>query len=216
MIEPGSRVAPAPFFKALTVRQPWASLIAHGVKQVETRTRPTNHRGPLAIHAGLHRPVEGAEDGGWWWQWDVDHGIIVNQNAHPRREEFPAPLGAIVAVADLVDCIPITTHASIGDPECVVAHDDGTIDHAIPATPPPPGPTNVVRLDEPDIPDGVHLIRDISAQAPYGDFTPGRWAWILQDVRPLPEPIPCRGAQGLWTVPATAVDLLTATAGSGS
>lgn len=38
-----------------------------------------------------------------------------------------------------------------------------------------------------------------------GDYTPGRFAWILEEVRALPEPIPCRGALGLWHVP---VDLL--------
>jgi hypothetical protein len=27
---------------------------------------------------------------------------------------------------------------------------------------------------------------------------PGRYAWILEDIKPLPEPIPARGAQGLW------------------
>jgi len=25
--------------------------------------------------------------------------------------------------------------------------------------------------------------------------------WVLEDFAPLPEPIPCRGQQGLWTVP---------------
>ena len=29
----------------------------------------------------------------------------------------------------------------------------------------------------------------------------GPWCWILADVRALPEPIPWRGAQGLWDVP---------------
>jgi len=38
--------------KALTISQPYAELIASGVKWVENRTWPTNYRGPLAIHAG--------------------------------------------------------------------------------------------------------------------------------------------------------------------
>lgn len=33
----------------------------------------------------------------------------------------------------------------------------------------------------------------------YGDFTPGRWAWMLDDVRPLIEPVGALGGQGLWT-----------------
>lgn len=38
--------------KALTISQPFASLIAIGEKWVENRTWETNYRGPLAIHAG--------------------------------------------------------------------------------------------------------------------------------------------------------------------
>lgn len=37
--------------KAITIWQPWASLIACGVKQYETRSWPTKYRGPIAIHA---------------------------------------------------------------------------------------------------------------------------------------------------------------------
>ena len=38
--------------KAITISQPWAHLIVRGEKRVENRTWPTEHRGPLAIHAG--------------------------------------------------------------------------------------------------------------------------------------------------------------------
>lgn len=31
---------------------------------------------------------------------------------------------------------------------------------------------------------------------------PGQCHWRLADVQVLPEPVPCRGAQGLWRVPA--------------
>ena len=31
-----------------------------------------------------------------------------------------------------------------------------------------------------------------------GDFGDGRYAWQLSDVREFREPIPCRGAQGVW------------------
>jgi activating signal cointegrator 1 len=32
----------------------------------------------------------------------------------------------------------------------------------------------------------------------FGNYTPGRFAWLLSGVRALPEPIPARGALGLW------------------
>lgn len=35
----------------------------------------------------------------------------------------------------------------------------------------------------------------------FGDYTAGRYAWLLIEVRSLPTPIPCRGAQGLFDLP---------------
>ena len=32
----------------------------------------------------------------------------------------------------------------------------------------------------------------------YGDFAPGRWAWRLKVLEKFAEPIPARGALGLW------------------
>jgi activating signal cointegrator 1 len=42
--------------KALTLWQPWASLIALAEKKVETRSWATKYRGPLAIHAAAKLP----------------------------------------------------------------------------------------------------------------------------------------------------------------
>ena len=49
--------------KALSLRQPWASLIADGHKTIETRTWRTHYRGLLAIHASA-RPHEDLPTGG--------------------------------------------------------------------------------------------------------------------------------------------------------
>src|SRR3954466_13347819 len=35
-------------------------------------------------------------------------------------------------------------------------------------------------------------------EASFGDYTPGRWAWLLDDVELLEEPVPARGKLGLW------------------
>lgn len=37
--------------KALSVKQPWASLIVSGLKDIENRSWSTNYRGPILIHA---------------------------------------------------------------------------------------------------------------------------------------------------------------------
>ena len=43
--------------KALTLWQPWASLVALGEKRIETRCWSTKHVGPLAIHAAARTPT---------------------------------------------------------------------------------------------------------------------------------------------------------------
>lgn len=70
--------------KALTICQPYAEMIALGVKRVENRTWPTKYRGLLYIHAGKSRS----------WLEEGD------------EEEYPdMQFGAIVAVGRLVDCV---------------------------------------------------------------------------------------------------------------
>lgn len=50
----------------------------------------------------------------------------------------------------------------------------------------------------------LQITDDVSALLPppepersFGDYTPGRYAWYLRDVRAI-SPVPCKGAQGLW------------------
>ena len=42
--------------KALSLTQPWASLVVHGLKQFETRSWRTDYRGLIAIHASKGFP----------------------------------------------------------------------------------------------------------------------------------------------------------------
>jgi activating signal cointegrator 1 len=77
----------------LTVRQPWAALIAAGVKRVENRTWHTSYRGPLAIHAGRYYDVYAPRP-------------LAIRERYPRTE--PHTRGAIIAVVELVDILQIT------------------------------------------------------------------------------------------------------------
>jgi hypothetical protein len=137
--------------KALSLWQPWATLIAIGAKCYETRSWAVGYRGPIAIHAAKRQ----------------DYDSLALCLEEPFRQELIAggirypkqlPFGAIVAVATLHDC---------------------------------------------------HLCKGVwvpnPAGAPhelaFGDFSPGRYAWVLHAVRPLKSPVPCRGFQGLWDVP---------------
>lgn len=47
---------------------------------------------------------------------------------------------------------------------------------------------------------GRHVRGDQSDQLPFGDFTPGRWGWMLTDPRPC-DPVPCKGRQGVFALP---------------
>lgn len=51
--------------KALSLWQPWASLMALGVKQNETRSWPTSHRGDLLICAAKRMPTPDEDRIGW-------------------------------------------------------------------------------------------------------------------------------------------------------
>lgn len=45
---------------------------------------------------------------------------------------------------------------------------------------------------------------DITDQLPIGDFTPGRYAWLLTDITPC-DPVPAKGRQVLWEWEGVAV-----------
>jgi hypothetical protein len=195
--------------KALTLWQPWASLVALGVKSIETRSWSTSYRGPLAIHASkrpadqsnlrlwmpLHSAMKRTLPCGTCGHADGFHAChmtftrcICNCDGWT---EPPLPLGAVVATSTLVDVVP------------TLAAED-TIDQAwMPHVAPTKqgdlwlweGPGEVENLSTGRLP---WRHRDIEDQRPYGDFSPGRHAWLLADIEPLAEPIPAKGRQGLW------------------
>jgi hypothetical protein len=70
--------------KALTICQPYATMIVRGEKVIENRTWFTNHRGSIYIHAGKSR------------SWLTDTHVSGNM-----------PFGAVVAIADLYDCVKL-------------------------------------------------------------------------------------------------------------
>lgn len=82
---------------ALTLWQPWATLIQIGVKPFETRSWATRYRGSIAIHAGTER-----------------RGLALCRHEPEIVAALAAngltldtlPLGCIVTVAHLVACWP--------------------------------------------------------------------------------------------------------------
>jgi activating signal cointegrator 1 len=93
--------------KAITVIQPWAQAIALGFKKYETRSWSTDYRGPLLIHAAARWTKEEVR-----FQFELVHHLRCEFGADdPRVLEFEQnPVrGAVVAVAELVACHPITS-----------------------------------------------------------------------------------------------------------
>lgn len=89
--------------KAITIHQPWASAVAFGLKRFETRPRKTNHRGPIAIHAGKTLNEEALSEM-LYLPWQDHIQLPVSRMWSPiSGQDFPQ--GAIIAVAELSECL---------------------------------------------------------------------------------------------------------------
>ncbi len=81
--------------KALSIRQPWATLIVTGHKKIENRTWSTNHRGLILIHASKAFDYEG-------WEWIRRNEVL---NITESDNLLSAPRGGIVGIAKLVNVL---------------------------------------------------------------------------------------------------------------
>lgn len=93
--------------KAISIRQPWATLIALRHKRYETRGWETPHRGPIAIHASKDWRARSS----WqFWLRRVFREALPEEtwlrftNRHSGAAQWKGPLGAVIAVANLVEC----------------------------------------------------------------------------------------------------------------
>jgi hypothetical protein len=82
---------------AITLHQPWASLVAKGWKQYETRDWPTNHRGPIAIHAG--RKPKGKQE-------LREHDKVLASFKDLLNED--CPYSSVIAITQLTDVVCMT------------------------------------------------------------------------------------------------------------
>ena len=89
--------SPPRTIRAISLWQPWATLVALGTKRIETRSWGTSYRGALAIHAAKRRP--GPAEVGLMAEL-VGHGMS-SERAHRMTQE--PVLGAFVGVVHLYD-----------------------------------------------------------------------------------------------------------------
>ena len=97
--------------KALSLQQPWATLMAIGAKRIETRAWPMRYRGPLAIHASARWNTDVLElltlslkppicDGDSDWRRMI--AALVRAGYATLGE---IPLGKVLCTVNVVDCI---------------------------------------------------------------------------------------------------------------
>ena len=194
--------------KAIVVRQPWATLIALGIETTETRPAPPNgpmrpdgvrglpglavERGErIAIVAGASVPPDAVSFGGWTvWRWGTGAKMDRRGVHEVTGDEIDLPLGAVVCTAVVADALPITDemrrpgrHIWLLRPEYPM-------------------------VCEPFTPGEMRPMHGIEDELTLGDFTPGRWGWMLTDVQPC-DPIPCKGQQGVFRLPADVTEAIT-------
>lgn len=162
--------------KAITIWQPFASLKTCGAKQFETRSWATSYRGPIAIHAAqisvphVLKQLFPLGD----WDYAPDHEEKTKfLNAVGNAILMPMdelPLGAIIATGELIGCHEIVLHGGRGMP----SNAPGWLE------------------------TGHGVYEPTDQELLFGDWTPGRYAWEIINVKMLPEPIPAKGKQGIW------------------
>lgn len=148
--------------------------------------------------------------------------LLHDEGAHGWSVHAPLPLGAVVCTVTVDDALPILDEAASdeGDSDCLAVYTD------------PHGGLVEWRIDPDEIgeSDFPH-----DGQLPLGDFTPGRWGWMLSDPQPITkrcvecdgtggywgpcscrgsgrvpaDPIPCKGRQGVFELPAEIAEQLS-------
>ena len=87
---------------ALSVQQPWASLICRGIKDIENRTWQTDYRGRLYIVASRKNATSRLEKGEFPAIWRTAIKELQERGLFP--DCFELPQSAVIGYVDLVDC----------------------------------------------------------------------------------------------------------------
>lgn len=161
--------------KALSLVQPWASLLASGLKQCETRGWKTEHRGALLIHASKR------------WNGELRDLCAREPFASALRKigvDMPGmgpsgmPFGAIIGQVDVVDCFRTECVVSAAETHPCFGHD---------------GTATLFEAQK------RLFVTDL--ERALGDYSPHRYAWFCANAKQFDQPIPFTGALNVFEVP---------------
>ena len=170
-------------YHVLTLWEPWATLLVHGIKKIETRpnktnwtideTSPETGKGTYLIHSAqkwtrkqaelcMTEPFSSAlESIGISWKL--------------AKSLLPIfPFGHIIGAIDIVECSEI-----IVVPDYYEENENGYFYETCSN-----GVYDIVTIQQPEL--------------SFGDYREGRYAWITQNPRVLKTPIPYKGGQGYY------------------
>ena len=156
--------------KVLTLWQPWATLYVHKIKKLETRPKETSHRGTYLIHSAQKWSKEQAEI---CIREPFKSALVQIGYLHKHESEDDGYKGYYFSfpMGFIIGAVDIERCAKI------YSWSDGYFwihNHEMVWT----------RIIEPEL--------------SFGDYTPGRFAWLGSNHRILMEPIPYKNGQGYY------------------
>lgn len=161
--------------RAISLWQPWASLLVLGIKTIETRGWSTGYRGQLLIHAAKRKikseMINYSNDETFDAAFHELGGTIGKQTL------YDLPYGAIVGKVDLVDCF--STNSIKHNPEL-----------------------KAFLLKENQTPNyGDSDREECWSEWDLGYYANDRFGWVCKNPVQFKQPIPFKGAQGFFGVP---------------
>jgi activating signal cointegrator 1 len=163
----------------LTVHQPYAQLLAIGAKQYETRSYPTKYRGKVAIHAGLN--TESLKK----FQHEYNAWVKINR-----------PIWHYMFASNVAHAVE--TYKRKGEEVLHYANEYVYQDSDFPLG------SIIAYADLVN----CYSCEDVSSamilterEALFGGWSLGRYAWKMDNVVMLDEPLPYKGFQRLFRLP---------------
>lgn len=187
----------------LSLYAPWAVAIAIGHKKIETRSWKTEYRGELYIHTtkktpknilneernnydliysmlqhNIHKPLSYHDCVGKEWDvlelisYNFEHNGLLPDNLLGVVENTLEHC-QIIAKCNLVDCVRVVNYS--------YGLDDNSVEYTRDAI----------------LGNGTRIPKK---EYNLGEYTIGRYAWMLEDVEILQEPISAKGKQRIWTM----------------